>query len=145
MRSMLACLARKDAQQFHGIELIIAIGVLATVEAAALIHFVIHHPIETAIVKQQALAVTEVDAELFHLRLTGAAIKCWRSDAVECAVLVTTDQATFVILGHGHPGAFLLLRHGIQQLHFEAFGDLDLVRWRRMIGQLRERSCRDEK
>ena len=144
MRTVLTGFARKGAQQLHGVELVITIGVLAAVKATTLISIVIHHAIKCSGMIQQPLTVTEVDAELFHLRLTGAAIQRRRGDAVERAILVAANHAPLVVLRHGHPGAFLLLRYRVQQLHLEAFGDLDLVSRCCLTGQLSERRRRAE-
>ena len=135
VRSMLACFAWKGAEQFHRVELIIAIRVLAAVEAAALIRVVIHHAVKRSRMKKQALTVTEVDSELLHLRVRGFRAGC---DAIQRSILIAANQATFVILRHRDPRAFLFLRNGVKQLDLEALGDFDFLHGRRLRGDLRE-------
>ena len=109
----------------HGVELgdlvvlIVAIGVLEAVEAVVFAVF-IHHDVEAVESGEQAVRFAEFDGEFFGFEVLGLA-DGRNAHAVDAAVLVAGDEASFGIDGEGDPGAFLVLRHIVELLDLEAF------------------------
>ena len=109
----------------HGVELgdlvvlIVAIGVLEAVEAIFGSVF-IDHDIKAVEGGEEAVRFAHFDGEFFGFEVLGLA-DGGNAHAVDAAVLVAGDEAAFRIDGEGDPGAFLVLRHIVELLDFEAF------------------------
>ena len=143
MRTMFA--ATVQFQQILGfVELLVAIRIAQTPEALVR-HFAVHQIQRTERIEQpvrttERLAVVAVG----HLQrldfgsFTGANRR--HRHAIQPAVLVASDETTFVIHGHGHPRALLRLRHGIKQLSLEIRRQLH-----RSFGESEVRRCKEER
>ena len=103
------------------VKLVVAIGVGEAMHTG--VAAVDVHPQRTVRVKQ-ALCTGDVDVEFLDLDLVAA-----RVDPVKALVaLVAGDDAALVVHGDGDPRSLRTLRHGVEQLGFEALGQLEVGR-----------------
>ena len=128
MRSVFASDFLEFFKELDFIKLVISIGVSNAVETSALVFFVIHDDVERIEGIAHSPSMTDVEIDLFDLIFLDG-FSCRRAgESIEGSVLVTRNEASFVILAKGYPRAKVLFWDGINAFDFEAIFHIESLR-----------------
>ena len=119
--AVLAAVFLKFAEEFDGVELVIAIGVFQTIKAAASMGLVVDHDVEGIEGVAHSPGVTDIEIDLFDVGILEGFSGSGSLEAVDGTVLVTGEEAAFVVFAKNDPGTEFVLGNGIKALYQETF------------------------
>ena len=121
MRSVLAAVFLKFSEEFDGVEFVIAIGVFQTIEAAASMGLVVDYDVEGIEGVAHSPGVTDIEIDLLDVGVLESFSRSGGLEAVDGTVLVTGEEAAFVVFAKNDPGTKFLLGNGIKAFYKETF------------------------
>ena len=121
VRAVLAAIFLELAEEFDGVEFVIAIGVLETIKAAASMGLVVDHDVEGIEGVAHSPSVTDIEIDLLDVGILEGFSRIGGLEAVDGTVLVTGEEAAFVVFAKNDPGTEFVLGNGIKALYKETF------------------------
>ena len=103
MRTVFSAHLLKFFEQGDRVKLVVAIGVLQAVEAAALVAFFIHDNIEGIKGVTKSPGVTNIEVDFLEIFICESFARGWSVEAVKRTVLVTGDETPLVVLTENDP------------------------------------------
>jgi len=105
------------AEEFYRVEFIIAVRVLETIEAAASMGLVVDHDVEGIEGVAHSPGVTDIEIDLLDVGVPEGFTGRGSLEAVDRTVLVTGEEAAFVVFAKNDPGTKFLLGNGIKAFY----------------------------
>lgn len=133
MGSVFAAVLLELFEQADFVELIIAVGVLDAVEAAAAVLVVVDHDVEGVEGVAHAPGMADIEVDFLDIGVLEGFSRGGCFEAVNRAVLVAGDETAFVVLAESDPRAELVFWNRVEPFDFESFGDVESVRSRDFI------------
>ena len=119
--AVLAAVFLEFSEEFDGVEFVIAVRVLETIKAAASMGLVVDHDVEGIEGVAHSPGVTDIEIDLLDVGVLEGFSGSGGLEAVDGTVLVTGEEAAFVVFAKNDPGTEFLLGNGIKALYKETF------------------------
>ena len=133
MGAMFAAVLFEFFEQADFVELVIAVGVLDTVEAAPAVFIVVDDDVEGVEGVAHPPGVADIEVDFLDVGVLDCGSGGGGIEAIDRAILIAGDETAFVVLAESDPRAELVFWNRVEPFDLESFGDIESVRSRDFI------------